>query len=142
MRSRLTPKKIKDAFDDELIDLVLDHAWGRFRDDLPAMICAGKGDRVATLLSTLPKGCWVVLLTTILEYKLVVSDAAKSAQIAAMALEAYRTLGAQAHVDYLKGLIEGRAPAAEQQINLNTEPHNLRIKYIRENPYEFVEEDL
>lgn len=142
-----TAAQIRKAFDDEVIDLVLDAAWGRFRQDLPAMICAGKGDQVARMISVLPRPSWIVLLTVLLEFKLTVRDAGLSPQIAAMALAAYEALGAGAHADYVRWLMTEGAKASEEEhlkremaVNRDTTPHALRLRFIRENAYDFAEE--
>lgn len=142
-----TAAQIQKAFDNELIELVLDAAWGRFRQDLPAMICAGKGDQVARLISVLPRASWIVLLTVLLEFKLSVRDAALSPQIAAMALAAYEALGAGGHADYIRWLVKEGTKASEEEhlkrelaVNSDTTPHGLRIKFIRANAYDFAEE--
>lgn len=146
-KSGPTAAQIQKAFDDELIDLVLDAAWGRFRQDLPAMICAGKGDQVARMISVLSRPSWIVLLTVLLEFKMSVRDAALSPQIASMALAAYEALGAAAHADYVRWLTKEGAKASEAEhqkremaVNGDTSPHALRLKFIRANAYEFAEE--
>ena len=146
-KSDVSAAQIQKAFDNELIELVLDAAWGRFRQDLPAMICAGKGDQVARMISVLPRASWIVLLTCLLEFKMTVRDAALSPQIAAMALAAYEALGAVAHADYVRWLMKDGAKASEEEhskremaVNRDTTPHRLRIQFIRENAYEFAED--
>ncbi len=142
-----TAAQIQRAFDNEVVELVLDAAWGRFRQDLPAMICAGKGDQVARMISVLPRGSWIVLLTVLLEFKLSVRDAALSPQIAVMALAAYEALGAGGHADYIRWLVKEGGKASEEEhlkrelkVNGDTTPQALRIKFIRENAYDFAED--